>query len=185
MARRRYIRPGQEAPVWTNSGRWGPKRVQVTQCWATLKAEDVYTGPLRDDAARARPGARGTLEWRLSGRPVEQQVEWELRPNTVWRHGRLFFRCPRCARLATRLDVPTEDAGAACRRCFGLTYESRREDYKSAPSFLPCYSLGQMARVLTWSARERRAAASAERYPERREILEQFAAAPQGPKLRP
>jgi hypothetical protein len=149
--RRRYIRPGQDAAVWIDSGRWGPKRLKVTQCWATLTAEGVYTGLLRDDATRARAGARGTVEWTVrsrSGCSRSFPADWELRANAVWRHGRLFFRCPRCTRLATRLYVPCEDSGAACRRCWGLTYESRRENYKSAPSFLPCYSLGQMARSL-------------------------------------
>jgi len=169
--RRRYIRPGQDAPVWIDSGRWGPKRVKVTQCWATLTAESVYTGLLRENPARMRAGVKGSLEWALPGRSKPISADWELRANAVWRRGRLFFRCPRCTRLATRLYVPCENSGAACRRCWGLTYASRRENYKSAPSFLPWYSLGDMAHWLTWSARERRAAASAERYAERREIL--------------
>ena len=53
----------------------------------------------------------------------------------------------------------------------GLTYESRRENYKPAPSFLPGATLGQMAQLLTWSAREKRAEAAAERYAVLTEIL--------------
>jgi hypothetical protein len=176
---RRYVTPGVDAAVWCPSGRWGPKRVRVTRCWATLKAESVYTGLLRDNPARmtARAGvrspARGSLEWKLPGRPGEW-VEWELRPNAVWRFGRLFLRCPKCSRPATRIYVPAEDAEAACRRCWGLTYESRQErNYKAGRSPLAAigispiglaYSLAETARVL-------RAEAAAKRYAERREIL--------------
>ena len=180
---RRSITPGVDAAVWIPSGRWGPKRVRVSQCLA-LRAEDAYTDLLRDDAARARPGARGSLEWTVqggSGRSASVAVAWELRPNAVWRHGRLFFRCPGCSKLATRLYVPREDTGAACRRCWGLTYESRQQrNYKSGPSFLPGYSIGNLAHWLTWSARERRAEDAAKRYAERREILKGWRERPGG-----
>jgi hypothetical protein len=86
--------------------------------------------------------------------------------------GRLFLRCPKCGRLATRIYVPTAETPAACRRCWGLTYESRQErNYKAGRSFLAGYSLGDLSHWQTWSARERRAEAAAERYAERREIL--------------
>lgn len=171
---RRYVTPSVDAAVWCPSGRWGPKRVQVSLCLAVLRAEDAYTGLLRDDAARARPGARGSVEWTVrsrSGRSASLSADWELRANAVWRHGRLFFRCPRCTRPATRLYVPCEDTGAACRRCWGLTYESRQErNYKAGRSFLGM-ALGSVAHSLTDTARTLRAEASAERYAERREIL--------------
>ena len=170
---RRYVTPGVNAAVWISSGRWGPSGFESASAWRSsgqrrrIRTSSATMPP--DKARRTR-----SVEWALrsrSGRSVSLSADWELRANAVWRHGRLFFRCPECTRLATRLYVPCEDAGAACRRCWGLTYDSRRENYKSAPSFLPCYSLGQMARWLTWSAQERRAAASADRYAERREIL--------------
>jgi hypothetical protein len=166
---RRYVTPSVDAAVWIASGRWGPKRVKVTQCWAVLKAEDVYTDLLRDNPAGTRPGRHGDLDWRLPGRePI--RVDWELRANAVWRFGRAFLTCPKCSRPATRIYVPTVDASAACRRCWGLTYESRRENYKRSGSVLGM-SHRVHAHLFTWSARETRAAAAAERYAERREIL--------------
>jgi hypothetical protein len=84
---RRYVRPGRDAAVWVASGRWGPRRVRVTECFAVLRAEDVYTGLLREDAARVRPGARGFVKWTLPGRSEALSVDWELRANTVWRFG--------------------------------------------------------------------------------------------------
>jgi len=73
---------------------------------------------------------------------------------------------------ATRLYVPTEGAGAACRRCWGLTYESRQErNYKPRGSFLGFMTLRMSAQLCTLTSRERRAEAAAKRYAERREIL--------------
>src|SRR2546422_10638852 len=46
-ARRRYVHPGA-TPVWC-AGRWGRKRVRVTQCWAALTAEALYTRLMGDD----------------------------------------------------------------------------------------------------------------------------------------
>lgn len=168
---RRYVTPGVDAAVWCPTGRWGPRRVRVTECWAVLTAEGVYTNLLRDNPARMRAGGRGSLEWTLRGGSGPVSADWELRPNAVWRFGRVFLRCPRCARPATRLYVPCADTGAGCRRCWGLTYESRQQrNYKHSGGFLGL-SHGSLAHWLTWSARERRAAAAAERYAERREIL--------------
>jgi hypothetical protein len=159
--RRRYV-SREETPV-TCDGRWGPRRVRVAQCSAILTAETVYTDLLRKDATKMRSGDRGSLEWTLAGRSFS--LDWELRANAVWRFGRLFLRCPRCQRPATRIYFPRADSWAACRRCWGLTYESRqRRSYRGSG----VYSL---AHWLTLSAREDRAAASAERYEERRAIL--------------
>ena len=171
---RRYIRPGEDAAVWIESGRWGPKRVKVSQCWATLRAEDVYTGLLRDNAMRARPGARGVLSWTLAGEHTFE-VEWEMRANAVWRFGRVFLACPKCRRRATRIYVPTERTPAACRRCFGLTYESRQHRNYKVGSGRGVW--GALFSPLTYAmcraedAREERAAAAAKRFAERREIL--------------
>ena len=174
---RRYIWPGEDAAVWIESGRWGPKRVKVSQCWAALRAEDVYTGLLRDDAKRARPGARGVLSWTLAGEHTFE-VAWELRANTVWRFGRVFLTCPACNRRATRIYVPGESFPARCRRCWGLSYESRqRRNYKAGRS-----RWGVILSPLTYAmcraedAREARSAASLKRYAERREILKHLSA---------
>lgn len=106
----------------------------MTQCWAVLRAEDVYTRLLRDDPSKVAPGRRGTLEWTLDdgSRSASVAIGFELRANAVWRFGRVFLTCPRCRGLATRIYVPTSDAWAACRRWWALTYESRRENYKSS-----------------------------------------------------
>jgi hypothetical protein len=164
---RRYVRPGEDAHAWSPSGRWGPKRVQVEQCFATLRAEDLYTRLIRDNRAKARPGAQGSLEWSLPGRSLS--CDWELRHNFVWRFGRLFLKCPRCDRRATRMYVPAADAGAACRRCWGLTYESQqRRTYRAGPGL---FSPLTYAWCRADDAREARAAAAAKRYAERREIF--------------
>ena len=129
-ARRRCV-TREDTPV-TCAGRWGRRRVRVTQCWAALAAETVYTSLnlIRESEDLIRPGDRGSLTWNLPGRSVS--LDWELRANAVWRFGRAFLRCPKCSRLATRIYVPTSEAWAACRRCWGLTYESRQErNYKS------------------------------------------------------
>ena len=169
---RRYIRPGQDAAVWTG-GRWGPRRIKVSECRAVLKAEEIYTDLLRDDSSRVRPGGRGTVEWTLSGHSAPLSVKFELRANSVWRFGRLFLSCPRCGRLATRIYLPSEDSGLACRRCWGLSYESRQQrNYRAGSS-----PWGVILSPLTYAmcraedARQARAEAAAKRYAERRGIL--------------
>ncbi len=170
---RRYVRPAIDANVWCRSGRWGPRRVRVTECWAVLNAEDVYTHLLRDDPCRTKPGARGSLRWTLPHEPP-LTIAWELRSNAVWRFGRAFLRCPRCDRLSTRVYVPREGTWAACRRCWGLTYESRQQrTYRIGASYLS-RAFGPLACVLTHTARLARAAAAERRYAERREILRRW-----------
>ena len=56
----RHIEPNVDAHVWC-SGRWGPRRVRVTECWATLTAEDVYTALLRSRREVLQPGADGLV----------------------------------------------------------------------------------------------------------------------------
>jgi hypothetical protein len=168
-ARRRYVNR-ENTPV-TCAGRWGPKRVRVTQCWAVLAAEDLYTALMRDNLTRMRPGCHGSLKWTLPGKSLF--LDWELRANAVWRFGRLFLRCPRCNRLATRIYVPTEESWAACRRCWGLTYESRQHGNYKRGAFEQAIALGSfsLGQWLTLIERERRAEAAAQRYAERRKIL--------------
>jgi len=61
-----------------------------------IRAEDVYTALLRDDADNVRPGARRRVTCTFTGRDVT--ADWEIRPNAVWRQGRVFLKCPRCGR---------------------------------------------------------------------------------------
>lgn len=169
--RRRYVVPG-EAAVW-NSGRWGPKRVRVTQCAFMMTAEAVYDQALREGKVLV-PGDRLRLSWS----PLDGGRTWEtvaeLRPNAVWRHGRLFLHCPHCGDRATRLYVPMGGLEPRCRSCWGLTYESRqRGNYKDiAPRGLPAI-LGTQRDLTQWQTegrRERRREASAKRWAERKAL---------------
>src|SRR5437773_4914261 len=63
--------------------------VRTAECWAVLQAEEVYTGLVR----------RITAGFSKDGRPLDES--WLLRPSSVWRRGRLFLVCGRCARRCT------------------------------------------------------------------------------------
>lgn len=120
--RRRYVTRG-EAPVWCPGGRWGPRRVRVTECHTVMRAEAAYTWLLRENPAATRPGASGAATFTVADR--FHTFEWELRSNAVWRAGRMFLRCPQCRSRCTRLYLPIETAWLACRTCWGLSYNSR------------------------------------------------------------
>ncbi len=126
--RPRRIDPA-EVPAWIPRGRFGPRRARVEQCPAVLRAEVVYDWLLCERRTLA-PGWAATLEWKPFGTLDHRcLVSVEVRTNAVWRHGRLFFRCSPCGRLATRLYVPAEGASARCRRCWGLSYASQSWSY--------------------------------------------------------
>ena len=93
--------------VWC-SGRRCQRRLRTDEC-TRLTAEQVYTWLLEFDAAGVRPG-RAELSIILGGVPMSARVE--LRPNAVWRRGRLFLRCPCCQARCTRLYLPTCEAWA-------------------------------------------------------------------------
>lgn len=123
MSRRRSIRQF-DAAVWCPGGRFGGRRVRVSECVTTLRAEDLYTALLADgDRLRVRPGARGTATYQIGERSLV--ANWNVRANAVWRCGRVFFECPRCAQPCTRLYLPLLHSWLACRTCWGLTYVSR------------------------------------------------------------
>ena len=113
---RRSIDPADVA-VHITCGRWGSRRVRVTECAAVLKAEDVYTALLRDEAQVVMQGASGSLDLSISGRP--HVVAWEIRPNALWRRGRVFLQCDRCSRRCTRLYLPRIDLNPACPNVLG------------------------------------------------------------------
>jgi hypothetical protein len=148
------------------AGRWGRRRVRVEQCWATLASELVYDRLLGDGAPIA-PGWRGVLTW-TPGPPTGRTwgVTAEVRPNAVWRSGRVFLRCPRCQERVTRVYLPTVHADPRCRRCWGLSYESRSWSYK--PTGLLGPLLGPVAYATTGVRREERLAVSRARYAARR-----------------
>lgn len=172
---RRLRVPPNELRVYACGNR-GRHRVRVTQCWAVLRAEDVYTALLRDNLSRLRPGAAGTATWHVEGR--ELNTSWEVRQNAVWRRGRVFLRCARCNSRCTRLYVPLADSSLECRRCWGLTYASRTlQNYKDS-----VWGRGVFARVFGVTQRDwalertdenrfERRERSRERWATRREFL--------------
>src|SRR5262245_54596721 len=126
---RRYSLPNQ-APVWVPSGRWGPRRARVEQCAAVLGAELVYHRAICDGQTFG-PGSHATLTRKPHGDSGPSwEIKAEVRPNAVWRRGRMFLCCPRCFRRATRLYVPVNGLEPRCRNCWGLAYESQSWSYK-------------------------------------------------------
>ncbi len=166
MARRggrrpRRIVPGEVA-AWVSSGRWGPKRARVEQCVAILTAEQVYDRLLRDGEPLS-PGWIGGVGWTPNATKDRQwEIEAEVRPNAVWRAGRLFLRCPRCSRRATRVYIPAVTADPRCRRCWGLNYSSQSWSYK--PTGVFGRLLGPLAYATTFERRTQRKAASVARW---------------------
>jgi hypothetical protein len=129
--RRRCIERGQ-AGVWCSGGRWGPRRTRTNECWATLRAEDVYTAVLQANESATKAGAQGTVIWTVEG-GRDVHANWEIRANAVWRRGRMFLDCRHCGKRCTRLYLPLEDSSPRCRRCWGLTYASRTlQNYKDS-----------------------------------------------------
>jgi hypothetical protein len=175
--RRRRCITRADAPVCCLGGRWGPRRTRVAECWTVIRAEDVYTGLLRDNASAVRPGARGTATYTFQG--CEVTASWEVRQNAVWRRGRVFLACPRCGQRCCRLYLPLKDSWLACRMCWGLTYASRTlQNYKDS-----LYGRGVFARMFgtsqrewasvnTYEARKRRREAARKRWEERRRWLQ-------------
>jgi hypothetical protein len=173
--RKRWISCG-DAAVYCTGGRWGPRRTRVSECSFVLRSEDLYTALLRSNAAAVKPGALGTLTYHFSGRTVS--ASWEVRQNAVWRRGRVFLGCPRCSQRCTRLYMPLPTSWLACRRCWGLTYNSRTlQNYKDS-----LWGRGMFARMFGTSQRdwayqttddhcESRRNASLERWAARRQWL--------------
>lgn len=146
----------------------------MTRAEAILRAEDLYTALLREDRLAVTPGASGNVLWEGAGQKFE--TAFEVRANAVWRFGRVFLRCSRCERLATRIYwFKAAAAAPACRRCWGLTYESRQErNYKrSRVAFLANAGMDRRG-LATWyteNDREERRERSLKRYAERGAFL--------------
>ena len=134
--------------VYCPGGRWGPRRTRVTECYAVIKAEDVYTAIFEQKGVAPRTGARGSA---TSTFPDSQVTfDWETRHNAIWRLGRVFLRCSRCAERCTRLYLPLKHSRPACRRCWGLTYASRTlHNYKDS-----LWGRGPIARMFSTTQRE-------------------------------
>jgi len=163
---RRFIIP-HEVPVWIASGRWGPRRVHVGECAAVLTAERAYDELLRQESV-IRPGCRFVLGWTLPDSTGIRDVVAELLPNAVWRCGRLFFRCGRCSRRATRLYVPTAGLEPRCRRCWGLSYQTQSWSYKE---YGPLGWGRDICHESTAMRRKERRQAAMERYAARHAVL--------------
>lgn len=100
------------------SGRWGVRRVRVSEC-RVIRAESLYDRMLREGRA-PKPGEHGEVFVNGGCR-----VSWESVENRIWAFGRLFLRCGRCGKRATRLYAPTPTSEPECRECWGLTYATR------------------------------------------------------------
>src|SRR5262249_49382610 len=108
------------------NGRWGRRRVRVSECAFAWTAERVYDALLEQGGYE--PGRAGYVE--VGTRRQRWVVLYEVRPNAIWRAGRLFFQCPRCCARCTRLYAPLRALQPRCRRCWGLTYECQQWNYK-------------------------------------------------------
>src|SRR5262245_7881471 len=162
------ITPG-DVPVWVSSGRWGPRRARVEECDSILRAEIAY-GQFVCERKKLGPGWRAIIAWRpRTDRSESWDITAEVVSNAVWRRGRLFLRCPHCARRATRLYVPVAGLQPRCRQCWGLNYGSQSWSYKPIGILGPL--LGPLAYATTHERRKRRRAAAIERYEKRRPFL--------------
>jgi hypothetical protein len=146
-------------------GRWGARRIRVDECEAAFCAETLYDLFLR--TGRTPIPLAGTLVHRRAGREL---TSWLRTENAIWRHGRVFFICPRCRHRRARLYMPVA-AGAplACGRCCGLTYASRTlYNYKDS-----LVGRGPLARLLAKTQRDRAMLATLRRQELRRTTARQ------------
>jgi hypothetical protein len=155
----------EELPVYVE-GRWGRRRVCVTECAATLTSEDVYSF-FSESGLALRPGVRGRLRFTVAG--MGEPIDFEVRPNLVWRRGRVFLRCTHCRRRCTRLYMPCLEDPLRCRQCWRLTYESAQShNYRGSGLFS-----SRMASVMnTFYRREERRSQSLARWEKRRMLRE-------------
>jgi hypothetical protein len=148
--------------------------------WTVRREVNVYTSLLRGPEP---VGGHGEVTWTPGGRAGGRSRPISRFARTACGGmGRVFLRWSRCSHLATRLYVPTATSWAACRRCWGLTYQSRTQNnYKDGGGgWRPAYLGGShrfMAHRQTESERERRREASSARWAERRDILKRKARA--------
>jgi hypothetical protein len=168
---RRYI-TSDEAPI-SKAGRWGPRRMQVDECWAVVKAEDVYDQLLDEQLPALQSGATGVIK-APTGRYCGHRdisVAWEVRANALWRFGRVFLRCPRCRQRVTRIYLPVSSSEPACRTCYGLTYESRQRLNYKARGFFGLLSWSDASRFITLGEQRRRRRAARARQADRAAFL--------------
>jgi len=157
--------------AWVSSGRFGIRRVRVSECYLVFKAEAVYDSMLAEGLLPV-PNTHGEALFSPST-GSSFRVSWEARRNDIWRHGRIFLRCPACGGRATRLYVPCTGASAECRQCWGLTYASRTlTSYRRRGGFLFRHtgvSPSAWAQFATLGRRKERRRAALRKYAERRE----------------
>jgi len=151
-------------------GRWGRRRVRVTECAYVLRAEALYDQRLRAGLPYA-PGDCGQARVIVQGRLLA--ADWMTVPNRLWAHGRVFLLCAKCEHRVTRLYLVTlQSARLECRRCLGLTYWSRTHgDYRQRGGWLDnALGVAQADWTRLHTSEERRSAKAAARvrYQERR-----------------
>lgn len=181
--RRRCVEPAQVG-VYVREGRWGPRRLRVTECAEVITAETVYDLAVGLGVG-LRPGFTAAIEMPLvttntisdtSDRTAGWLLSIEVLPNPIWRFGRLFFRCPRCTRRITRLYIPVAGRTPECRTCWGLTYASQSWSYHlDGHSRQACYAT-------TTGQRETRRRASRKRCEARSLLWRQGDCAYRGPR---
>ena len=111
--------------------------MRVTECLFVARAEVLYTELLRD--APVKPGDRGWVTWTAESTTVK--AIWEIRENPIWKHGRVFLRCPWCDRRVSRLYIPVlgRPEVFACRPCLGLTGRTRPLELRKSEPRLGSY----------------------------------------------
>lgn len=101
-------------------------RRYVEECWGVLRTEEAYCMLERGASPPTLVVAA------LRGRPAPVAVALEFRDNLLWGGwGRLYFRCPSCARRVSRLYLPTPGEDARCRRCWRLPYTTQAYTYRA------------------------------------------------------
>jgi len=170
--RRGGWRPRQfsDAALYVTNGRWGPKRLHVEQCCATIRAEDLYDDLVKRGLSTGR-GSTFTATVALPDGRMHT-VRSELVQNPIWRIGRLFVRCGWCGRRATRLYVPCRGFDLRCRRCWGLSYESQAQNY-GATGYLG-WLFGTLASEATLERRREARRRSRLRQAARKEALQKL-----------
>lgn len=135
--------------VWVQ-GRWGRRRVRVSECSTVIRAENCYR-----ELLFAGISVDADCEV-VSAGPCGARYRATSLPNGLWRGGRIFLICDGCGRRSTRLYAPAAGHQLRCRRCWGLTYESRAVwSYHGELSRYACYATTAGKRAASMALRRR------------------------------
>lgn len=120
-----------------------PERVAVEDCLTIdvglFRRRGLLKPGSRGECAWSRHGQRTgaigfhaeeeriVLDYRCRGEAITQTI-WLTDAPCHYGGSRLWFECPHCGRNAGKLHLAPGRRYFECRDCYGLTYESRRED---------------------------------------------------------